>query len=35
MKRPHQLKGNRTDVDISHSIRNTIFSITSLPPRAF
>jgi hypothetical protein len=34
MLKPRQQKGNRTDADISHSIRNTIFSITTLPPKA-
>lgn len=29
--KPRQTKGNRTDADISHCIRNTIFSITTLP----
>ena len=32
MRKPRQQKGNRTDVDISHSIRNTVFTITTLPP---
>jgi hypothetical protein len=33
MAKPRQIKGNRTDADVSHSIRNTIFTITTLPPR--
>jgi hypothetical protein len=33
MAKSRQIKGNRTDVDVSHSIRNTIFSITCLPPQ--
>lgn len=32
MRKPRQTKGSRTDTDISHGIRNTIFSITTLPP---
>jgi len=32
MAKPRQIKGNRTDADLSHSIRNTIFTITTLPP---
>ncbi len=33
MAKPRQIKGNRIDADVSHSIRNTIFTITTLPPR--
>ena len=33
MRKPRQQKENRTDVDISHSIRNTVFTITTLPPQ--
>jgi hypothetical protein len=32
MAKPRQTKGNRIDADLSHSIRNTIFTITTLPP---
>ena len=43
MAKPRQIKGNRTDADISHStcpytyvgIRNTIFTITTLPPMRY
>jgi hypothetical protein len=31
--KPRQTKGNRTDANVSHCIRNTIFTITTLPPR--
>ena len=30
--KPRQIKGSRMDADISHIIRNTIFTITTLPP---
>jgi hypothetical protein len=33
MAKPRQIKGNRTDADVSHSFRNTVFTITTLPPR--
>ncbi len=32
MHKPRQKKGNRMDTDISHGIRNSIFTITTLPP---
>ena len=32
MVKPRQIKGNRIDADLSHCIRNTIFTITTLPP---
>jgi hypothetical protein len=34
MAKPRQIKGNRMDADVSHGIRNTIFTITTLPPRS-
>jgi hypothetical protein len=33
MAKPRRIKGKRIDADVSHSIRNTIFTITTLPPR--